>query len=215
VLIVPLVFYGKRVTAEPEGGATLFCGLCVETREHEVMRLSERATLYGIVEFGQAQVSHVSRCGACEHVTWIDPPGAPAPPRRRSDLDAFLRAHASIRLTAPWTLRDASICAALVLTAALASYGLDRTLGLSGAGIGLFVGLGPAVLFTYLGLTRARLERHLAAELAPKIARLLARTGVPMRALAPRARQLGAPHLARLFESRAFESLAGTRSAYR
>jgi hypothetical protein len=211
--VLSVVIHGRSVTTERLFGCPLFCGFCADVQPHDVLRSTEQSHIY-FVDVGPADQTELTRCTVCGHVAGcnaarLDPNGereAHDGPRR-SDLDAFIRAHHSLSFDLRWSAKRVGVASVLVVGAAALTAIVSSGLGIGGAGVGLFVGLGPAVLFAYHDITRADFDREVARQLRPKVERLLRRTGVPIRAFAPRARQLGLPRLARFFASPAFLAL--------
>lgn len=86
---------------------------------------------------------------------------------------------------------------------ALAALGwlVATSLDVGFAACGLVLGLAPVALLVHREAARRAIERDVAREIAPRIARLLERTGGRLSALAPRARRLRLDDLARLLDS--------------
>lgn len=220
-----LIVHGVRVRHEALFTHRAFCGRCVDVTSQQVFRVLEQAHLY-FVSIGAPDRREASRCEKCGHVVGCRAdalhPGdrdpwarLPVQDRARLETDAFLRAHADVSIKVRWTPRV--IAWAVLMAAALAGIGwLTASLFNVGfAACGLVLGLAPVALFAHREAARRAIERDVAHEIEPGIARLLERTGGRFRALPLRARELRLESLARLLGSPAFARASREEGPYR
>lgn len=219
-----VLVFGRRARVRPLGERTAICGACLEKTLQDGLEVLESEHLYG-VDVWSAGRRVLARCRDCAAMNPVveRPESAALPSDDAVRVDAFLDTAVPELARVQKGGAATALGSALGLVAFAAVGGFTVLLGWlqpsQPVGIAAFlVGTAAVVaglVASYRALSRPLVRRSFASTIAPRLAKLVGRTGRSVADVAERARRLGHVELADALSSARLASIDPATGARR